>query len=68
MATYIRNTLKEKIILTDERSEEKKEKVWKKFIKMAGFAKDKTGVTDVSTRPGYYWARAIEEKLKSRRI
>lgn len=68
MATFIRNALKEKIVLTDERSEKEKEKAWKKFMKMAGFAKDKSGITDVSVRPGYYWAQAIEEKLKSRRL
>lgn len=44
-----------------------KEKAWKEFMKHAGFAVDKDGASDVSSRSGEYWAQAIEEKLKRRK-
>lgn len=39
-----------------------KEKVWKEFMKLSGFIKG--GPSDVSQRSGYYYAKALDAKLK----
>ena len=70
MAAVIRNSIGKTLGIkpqsTTKISEKEKTRAWRRLMKLSGITKGKDEPGDVSTRPGYYWAKAIEEKLKQR--